>query len=224
MKKRNVGFTLVEILVIIGIISILLGLLVPAVSTARKNARKAKCANNMEQMKRFLDSYTSEWNGLMPQIAYGAGNTKINWMEIIYPEWGGWVGYHQIDVVNRTTKDLPEIYQCPSATGSALYVNTTNANIMSAGSSEVYLSQIDNTATTIFISDGSQPNTGDGSVAVADNNAADENTQLTKEGRTRHLDGANYLTVAGGVKFFVPVYTDSGPQNDVSSAGLKWSK
>ena len=48
--RPRCGFTLVELLVVLGIIAILLGLLVPAVFYAIERARRAACANNLRQM------------------------------------------------------------------------------------------------------------------------------------------------------------------------------
>ena len=72
MKKKS-AFTLVELLVVIGIIAILISILLPALSRARDIANNIFCQSNLRQLGLAAMMYTQENNGWLPAEG-GAGN------------------------------------------------------------------------------------------------------------------------------------------------------
>jgi len=79
------AFTLIEVLVVVAIIAILAALLLPALTAARERARRAGCANNLNEIGTGLENYLGQFGSYYPcKPAYGrapASYMKPSWSE-----------------------------------------------------------------------------------------------------------------------------------------------
>ncbi len=78
MSNRARAFTLVELLVVIGIIALLIGILLPALSKARESARTAACLANMRQFVSAGQMYSAENKGYILPAGTPAGGWWCN--------------------------------------------------------------------------------------------------------------------------------------------------
>jgi prepilin-type N-terminal cleavage/methylation domain-containing protein len=65
-RIRQRAFTLVELLVVIGIIAVLIAILLPTLARARESAQRTACLSNMRQLATMLRMYSVQYNDVLP--------------------------------------------------------------------------------------------------------------------------------------------------------------
>ena len=129
MCQRKRGFTLVELLVVIGIIAVLVGMLLPSLNRAREQARRIQCLSNIRQIAMGFLMYTGENKGWFPAAAVFGGDPGLGKDTVhasMTPTWIGraedwiiWRGKAEDDplegaIIKYMNNPDPSVMRCPS--------------------------------------------------------------------------------------------------------------
>lgn len=147
MRKRD-AFTLVELLVVIGIIAVLIGILMPALSKAREQSQRTKCLSNIRQLGIGLVMYAAEYrdscplgavitsvpagstlrnNPTVPVTGINIGDGQLAFSYFCY--WGNELSGRRITGLGKLTalkmfKTSPLTYFCPKEERERLSYDT----------------------------------------------------------------------------------------------------
>lgn len=84
VRRHYAGFTLVELLVVIGIIAVLVAILLPALNAARAHANSVTCMSNMRQVTGAVLAYADSNGGRLPWNYVDFGNGAVSWNGMVF--------------------------------------------------------------------------------------------------------------------------------------------
>jgi prepilin-type processing-associated H-X9-DG protein/prepilin-type N-terminal cleavage/methylation domain-containing protein len=125
MRPRR-AFTLVELLVVIGILAVLIALLLPSLSSSREHARSLRCLANLREMVTAAHAYANTYRGYYPPALAASTNGTTayadSWDYTIVTDMTTFKQTAEPGLLWRSGRTDMRIHQCPSFEGSAMAV------------------------------------------------------------------------------------------------------
>ncbi len=103
MKNQKTSFTLIELLVVVAIIAVLVAILLPALNSAREQAKRSLCLANMRSIGQGILMYNNDYNGWLP--------ARNDWWSIVIYQ-NGWCNLFILHGLKYI--DSPSVLTCPS--------------------------------------------------------------------------------------------------------------
>ena len=125
-RSRAKAFTLVELLVVIGIIALLISILLPSLASARRAALQTACLSNLRQVGLMFQLYANDNRDRIPLGYFGpfgvTGTTTIasqQYGTVWFPIWGRYVSGNKAPLFTS-----PRVFYCPDQMDERFQYNT----------------------------------------------------------------------------------------------------
>lgn len=141
-RHQNHAFTLVELLVVIGIIAVLVAMLLPALNKARRSAMDTACLSNLRQIGLGLTMYAADNNGAIAPGEWDSWSTNptdyVYWFTLINPYVGGKGNtYNSANVATPAIATVSKVFTCPAATVDHGVIHYSSNPIVMGRQSEI---------------------------------------------------------------------------------------
>jgi prepilin-type N-terminal cleavage/methylation domain-containing protein/prepilin-type processing-associated H-X9-DG protein len=240
MRHRSQGFTVIEILVVVGIIALLSALLFPALSRAREAGRTKVCLSNMKQLGLAMQQYVQDAGRRYP----GAADFNTWW-----PGNGQWVSGIKADdpmtgnpgtlatttdgtYIDGRTANIKDGALFPYVKSTEVYICPSNADGRKKGLSYSmncalsFLHDVRVTEPTDIVVLIDEEKNNDGFFYAVDNGKSGAPGTSTDALTLAHNGGGNLLFADAHAKFYrsdvFPITSNNDPQYGAQSKTNKW--
>ena len=164
-RRPRRAFTLVELLVVIGIIALLIALLMPGLSAARSQAHTLKCASNLHAIGRAMQQYANDFKGRIPRgyhydQAYRNGH--ILWAEALSryvnrPVEVADLSAARDPILGRAFAEMA-VYQCPDFPNDQQPLDYVSNSFMGGGGTDdaaIIVTTVRRSSEVVFLTEAS---------------------------------------------------------------------